>query len=269
MPKGVYAAASAMVVESKSLDVIAHNLANLQSAGYRAQVPLRDSFAEALARQGKAGDITTDGGAGVFPSSSYVNFREGSLERTDAPLDLALTGAVVTRDERQVQTVPFYRVQDPQGKVYLTRDSRFTIDGEGRLVTSDGWPVEGQGGAITMPAETARVIVDEGGRVYSEQLTEDGPVQNFVDQLHVVTVTDPHRLRPSTGQLFEPGDEPQTDADPAEFKVHQGFVERSNVDAIQQLVAMISTQRRYDAAQRALKQQTSTGSDYSDVLRGV
>lgn len=256
MPKGVYAAASAMWTESRALDVTARNLAHVLSPGYRKEVVQRTSFAEQLAQRGHTGDLRGDGGTGVLTQGSWHSFAQGSREDTGAPLDLGLSGN------------GFYQVQDPQGRILLTRAAHFTADAQGRITTPDGWPVLGQGGgAITIPAEADKVVVDAAGKVSFESLQNGVRSATLIDQLRVVTVADPHALRAVNGQYFDTAGQAVSDA--TGYQVRQGSLEKANVEPIQELVAMIAIQRRYDAAQKALKEQSSAGQGFSDLLRGA
>jgi flagellar basal-body rod protein FlgF len=254
MPKGIYAAASAMVVETRAQEINARNLANQQTAGYREESVRRNSFADVLRQQGRHEDIAGDGGAGILPAGSYFSFQEGQLEPTAAPYDLALRGE------------GFYRVRDDQGRTLLTRAGHFTPDAQGRLVTPQGWPVEGQGGAITIPADARRVIVDAGGRVTAETIQNGVPQQTVIDQVRVVTVADTRRLVPLNGQYFDPGEQAMADAPNAQ--IAQGHLEKANFEPLKQMVEMIAVQRRYDASQRALKEQANVGGSLSELLRG-
>lgn len=254
MPKGIYAAASAMVVETRALDVVANNLANAQSAGYRRQSALHDAFVDRLAQEGRGRAIDGDGGAGIASAGTWFHFAEGTKEQTGAPLDVALTGP------------GFFRVRDAEGRALLTRAGRFTLDGAGRLTTPEGYAVEGQGGAITVPPEAQRLVIDEAGRIYAESPSTTGPVQTLIDQLRVVDVARPAELQARTGQYFVSPAQGESDAPGA--RVAQGWIERGNVDPVRELVDMVSIQRRFESAQRALKQQDATGRDYSDLLRG-
>lgn len=258
MPKGVYAAASAMVTETRALESVAKNLAHVQTPGYRKETALREGFATVLAAKGRTGGIGGDGGAGILAAGTYHTFSQGSFEQTHAPLDLGISGA------------GFYRVRDPQGGLALTRAAHFSTDGDGRLVTDDGWAVEGQAGPVLIPSEANRVIVDESGRIYAETRDEKGtPIESFVDQLRVVTVPQPSEMRARNGTYFDPGDQAQADVANSEFNVRQGWLEKANVDPVQELVSMITIQRRYDAAQRAMRQQNEAGRGFSDLLRGA
>ncbi len=255
MPKGVYAAASAMVVEARSLDVVARNLAHVSTAGYRKESALRTDFAKALAKEGRTGDLRGDGGAGILTNDSYFSFGEGQKERTGAPLDVAITGD------------GFFRVRDDQNKLLLTRAGNFTTDAQGRMLTAEGWTVEGQGGPIVIPPEVERIAIDQQGRVTGE--THQGGITTTVtiDQLRLATVAEPSRMRPRNGQYFDPAGQELRDATKA--STQQGYVEHANVDPVHELVEMITIQRRYDAAQKAMRTQDQAGQGLSDMLRGA
>jgi flagellar basal-body rod protein FlgG len=254
MPKGIYAAASAMVVETRAQEINARNLANQQTPGYREETVRRNSFADVLRANGNREDISGDGGAGVLPAGSYFSFSEGQLEPTAAPFDFAIRGE------------GFYRVRDDQGRVLLTRAGHFMPDTQGRLATPQGWLLEGQGGPITVPNDARRIVVDETGRVMAETL-QGGIVQRtVVDQIRVVTVADTKQLTPLNGQYFDPGEQAVTDA--GKYQIAQGQLEKANLEPLEQMVEMIAVQRRYDAAQRALKEQANLGGSLSDLLRG-
>jgi flagellar basal-body rod protein FlgG len=253
MPKGIYAAASAMVVETRAQEITARNLANQQTPGYREETVRRNSFADLLRAFGHQG-IARAGGSGVLSAGSYFSFSEGQLEPTSAPYDLALRGE------------GFYRVRDDQGRLLLTRAGHFIPDAQGRLATPQGWLVEGQGGPITVPNDARRIVVDPSGRVLAERLQDGIPQQDVIDQLRVATVADPRRLTAVNGQYFDPGDEPVRDA--TGYQIAQGHLEKANLEPLEQMVEMIAVHRRYDAAQRALKEQANVGGNLSELLRG-
>jgi flagellar basal-body rod protein FlgG len=254
MPKGIYAAASAMVVETRSQEINARNLANQQTPGYREETVRRNSFADLLRAQGNQEGIAGDGGSGVLPAGSYFSFTEGQLESTAAPFDVAIRGE------------GFYRVRDDQGRALLTRAGHFTPDTQGRLVTPQGWLVEGQGGAITVPLDANRIVIDPIGRVLAENNRNGVVERTVIDQIRLVGVADPRQMTPLNGQYFDPGDQAVTDV--ANPQVAQGHLEKANLEPLEQMVEMIAVQRRYDAAQRALKEQANLGGSLSDLLRG-
>lgn len=252
MPKGVYAAASAMVVETRLLDATARNIAHAQTPGYRREGALRVGFADVLAQEGRVG-IRREGGAGVLPAASYRDYADGVRDPTGGAFDVALQGP------------GFFAVQDAGGETWLTRNGSFVLDGQGRLATREGHLVMGQGGPIAIPEEAQKIVIDGTGLVTMENRTEAGVVRTTLDQLRLVDVADPARLPPGNGVYFAPAGQPLVDASPV---VHQGHLERGNVNPVDELVQLVALQRRYDAAQKALVAQSRAGDGFSDVLRG-
>lgn len=254
MPKGLYAAASAMVVESRLLEATARNLAHIQTPGYRREGLTRVGFAAVLAGEGRQGGLAHDGGAGVLPGASYRSFRDGVREPTGRELDAALHGE------------GFFVVQDAEGRAWLTRDGAFHLDAQGRLLTGRGEQVLGANGPIAIPPEAAgAIVIAEDGEITVETRTAAGVLRTPIDRLQLVRVERPAALATADGIRFAPGEQP---LQPAPARVLQGHLERANADPIDELVQLIALQRRYDAAQRALIQQQRAGEGYSDVLRG-
>jgi flagellar basal body rod protein FlgG len=254
MPKGVYIAASAMYVEATALDITARNLAHAQTTGYRREAFLRTGFAAEMAKQGHTEDLSGNGGGGLLASGSYFVQNGGSRETTGAPLDLAIEGD------------GFFKVQDDQGKALLTRAGHFVTDSQGRLATPEGWLVQGQGGAITLPPNAERISIDQQGRISAFVSNNGVRRDTVVDQVRLVQVEDPRALVATNGTYFDPGRQRQKDATGT---VHQGFLEKSNVEPIQELAEMVAIQRRYDAAQKAMREMNQAGSGFSELLRGA
>lgn len=253
MPKGIYAAASAMITETRLLEATSRNVAHAQTPGYRREGALRVGFSEVLASEGRGKAIAGDGGAGVLPNGSYFSFTDGPREPTQAPYDLALAGD------------GFFTVRDAGGKTWLTRGGNFQVDTQNRLTTREGHLVLGQGGPITIPEDAQKVVIDQSGTITLENQTTAGVVSATLDRLRVATVAKPQAMLPSNGIYFDPSGQPLTDA-PA--SVHQGELERGNVNPVDELVQLVALQRRYDAAQRAISEQDRTGQGFSDILRG-
>lgn len=253
MPKGIYAAASAMVTETRMLETTARNIAHAQTPGYRREGMTRVGFAELLASEGRTGGIKRDGGAGVIDGGRYKEFTDGVRDPTGATFDLALHGD------------GFFTVRDAEGKAWLTRNGNFQLDTLGRLVTREGGFVLGQGGPITIPDDVDRVVIEESGLVTTERHAGGTLVRTTIDRLRLSTVADLHGMPPSNGIYFDPGNQPLVDAKP---DVHQGQLERGNVNPVDELIQMVTLQRRYDSAQKALTEQSRTGDGYSDILRG-
>jgi flagellar basal-body rod protein FlgF len=254
MSKGIYAAASAMVAETRSLEVTARNVAHAQTPGYRREQALRGSFAEALAAEGRTGAVTRDGGAGVTPAGSWFGFAQGQIQDTGATFDFALTGD------------GFFRVRDPGGQEWLTRAGRFVPDASGRLVTPEGWSLIGQGGPITIPADAERIAVDPSGRITATQTIGGVVTDTVIDQVRTAAVDDPARMTARNGVFFDPADQDVRDGTAL---IRQGAIETANVEPVRELVDLIALQRRYDAAQRAMSEQARAGDGFSDLLRGA
>lgn len=256
MPKGIYAAASSMVTDARALEASAANIANAQSAGYRRQVALREGFDVILAERGRTENIAGNGGAGIIPDGQMFAFDQGQLQVTGNQFDVALIGD------------GFFQVRDADDRAWLTRAGDFSIDDTGTLRTSQGHQVEGQAGPIIIPAEASRISIDETGRIYAHvPQSNGGEVTSFVDLLRISTVDDPHALQAKNGQYFLAPDNVR-DAAFGDTRVRQGSLENANVEPVTELVTMITIQRRYDAAQRAMRTQNEAGRGFSDLLRG-
>ncbi|MDW8373250.1 MAG: flagellar hook basal-body protein [Planctomycetota bacterium] len=253
MPKGIYAAASAMVTECRLLEATARNLAHVQTPGYRREGLTRIGFAAVLAAEGRRGGLAGDGGAGVLPGASYRSFRDGVREPTQREFDVALHGP------------GFFALQDPQGKTWLTRAGAFQLDAQGRLIDPRGWQVLGDNGPIVVPAEAAgSIVIAEDGQISVETRVPGGIQRTELGRLRIVGVDDPARMSSGDGIVFDPGSQTLR---PATARVLQGHLERANAEPLEELVQLIALQRRYDTAQRALTQQMRTGEGYSEILR--
>lgn len=250
MPSGIYAAASAMVSDTRAVEVVAENLANVNTTGFRRSLPMREDFAQVLQRQSLPPGQEA---YGVSTARSHVVHEAGMLHETGAPFDMGLSGP------------GFFLVEDDQGRQLLTRAGNFAQDDQGRVVTDLGHPVQGQGGAITIPSDTAQVRIDQDGRIMARR--PDGS-EAFIDQVRVVNVdpADLSRLQVLNGTTFLVGNVPFSDA--SSTKIRQGFIEGANVEPVNELVRMIAIQRRYDAAARAMGEQLKSRDQYSDLLRG-
>ncbi len=256
MPKGVYAAASAMFVESRALESVARNLANVQTPGYRQEIPLRQGFAQVLEAEGRVAagrdTIARDRGAGVVHDQRAHRFTQGILEPTGHPYDVALTGP------------GFLTVRDADGVDHLTRGGHFDRDAQGRLRNTAGLQLVGQGGPITIPGDANEIIIGDDGTISAG--TAGGGPPAPVDRIRVVEVDDPRRMTAVNGTLFRPDGQTVRDAD-AGTLVHQGRLEKANFEPVAVMVEMIELQRRHDAAQKALTTQANLGGELGEIVR--
>lgn len=248
MVRGLYTAASGMLVAQSQADAIANNLANVNTNGFK-QTLLQVQSAPSMdvyrfqndpgTAQGKAvpGVATStyvgNLGTGAQVYDTPAQFEQGSLEQTGNPLDLSISG-----------TNGFFAVGTGQGVRY-TRDGQFLRDGNGRLATQDGDPVLGTNGQpITVPSGPFTVGTD--GRI-----TQNG--QN-VGQLQVVQFGNLSALRPQGDNFFvNTGNAAPAPATAA--SVQQGSLEKSGTNVVRSMVDLINAERWFDTNQKMVQTQ--------------
>jgi flagellar basal-body rod protein FlgG len=245
MIKGITTTEQAMRPKLARMETLANNLANINSTGFKKDKLFVQMLNESSAGPGQGSDF--DG----VRVKTYVDFTEGSLEETGNPLDLALQGP------------GFFAVTTPSGTRY-TRAGSFRFDTEGNLVTSDNFPVQGANGAIRLPDN--RLNARDGIRVL-----ETGEImldKDLLGQLRVVQFATPTDLvkdgqsffRATPGQVMMEGPGEMT-------SVRQGFLEESNVEGIDEMMAMIELNRSFETDQKALQSLDATLERSMDVGR--
>jgi flagellar basal-body rod protein FlgF len=229
MLRGLYRVAGAMEMVSRNHEMVSENLVNATTPGYRRQGMIFE-VPQTSAATDTAAPATRGRGAGRTPTS-FVYMETGSLQKTDNPLDAALAGNA------------FFTVQGPNGPIY-TRNGSFQLSATGELQTrGGGYRVQGQGGPLTIPANTSSINIAGDGTV-----TANGAV---IGQLQLASFDDPTTLRRVGPTLFE-GPAPRTPPAGA-VRVEQGFRESSNVQPVQEMVSMMMGLRFYEAAQKAMQ----------------
>lgn len=226
MIRGLYGAGSALQAASLNQDTIAENIAQATTPGFRRQVALFETMAS---REG--GGEEGNGVAGVRQLGTRSSFLPGPMQQTGDRFDLALSGDV------------FFVLEGSQGPVY-TRNGCFELDATGQLRSKNGLAVRGQGGGpISLPLGAANIVVDSEGRVRA-----DG---QEVGQLEIARFANTDQLQRVGTTVY--GGPPPEDPDPGTYRVLQGYREGSNVQVVQEMVAMMIGMRQYEAAQRSLK----------------
>jgi flagellar basal-body rod protein FlgG len=236
----IYMAAAAALAYEKRLEVIANNLANVNTAGFkRDDVAFQAYLTSATGEQQPVQPPYPAPQAGSrfwIAYQSRTDFTPGPLKQTGNVFDLAFNGK------------GFFTVESPEGVVY-TRRGNFTLSPEGVLVTQEGWPVQGAGGEIRVDGRTA----GPGGLEFS--VGEDGAVRvngKDVGRMRIEDFPQPGSLDKTGQGYFRPaggeGGEPLAD-----FSIAQGFLEMSNVEAIQSMVEMIEILRGYESYQRVIR----------------
>jgi flagellar basal body rod protein FlgG len=229
----MYSAATALNVGEKNQELVAFNLAHSQVPGFRRQGLVTGSFTDALEKLVPDRPVPEQDLFGAAPARGYTSFVSGPLQVTGNPLDLAIGGE------------GFFEVQGPDGPLY-TRSGTFTLNAAGQLQTQDGRQVNGVGGApITLPADAAQIVVSPDGTV----LANGEPV----GRLQVAHFNDPTVLVQIGTTLFQapPGVRPDTGT--TADTVLQGTREGSNVQEVDELVAMIAGMRYFQSAERVLR----------------
>lgn len=242
-------AASGMMAQQFNTDMIANNLANLNTTGFQRQrAEFQDLIYKNIGRQDKiesrSGELVPGGiqqGLGVQLAATYRIHEQGGLRQTDNNLDLAIQGK------------GFFQVQLPNGDTAYTRDGSFQLDNAGQLVTSDGLLVEP---SITVPVDTVSITINEGGEVLALQQGQDTPAN--IGTIQLATFPNPGGLKATGGNLFVEtvGSGPATVENPgltSTGTIIQGYIETSNVNAIDEIAALIKAQRAYEMNSKVIQ----------------
>jgi flagellar basal-body rod protein FlgF len=253
MLRGIYSAASGMLANQTKMDVIAQNLANVNTPGYKRETTINQSFASLLIQRlndrpepGTFDPVpTTVGplGMGTFIANTATRLTGGPLQATGNPLDVAIRGD------------GFFVLQTEQGARY-TRQGNFRQSADGRLVSVDGWPVQLQGGGLAQAAPGEMLKITRQGEVYAGD--------RLLGQLEVVTSAQLGPLVKEGAGLWAPAQngQPAMVVGPGEtaggYQLEVGYLEQSNVNAVTEMVEMIATMRAYEASQRTIQAQDET-----------
>ncbi len=247
----LYTAATGMDALQTKLDVIAHNLANINTTGFKKnRANFEDLFYrdEALpGAQDASGNRTATGtsiGLGTRVSSVQTDFLQGTILKTGNPLDVAIVGK------------GFFQVKDPAGETLYTRAGNFSINPDGSLVmasASIGRIVEP---TITVPNDATRVEIKPNGEVV--YFRAGTPQAQSAGQLQLASFINPEGLIKLGDSLYRESDASgsPTIGNPADTglgELRGGFLEASNVDPVNELIDLITTQRSFELNSEAVK----------------
>ena len=199
-----------MMAQEERMNLTANNMANVSTPGFKKDVPVFEGY---LVKQSK------------------TYFGQGPFELTDRDLDIAIDGP------------GFFQIDTPAGVRY-TRNGNFKVNSDGQIVTQDGDPLIGAG---FVPEGARQVIIEPEGRV--QAIDQDGEAA-VIGQIEMVEFDDPNMLIKEGYDLYVPKSADFT-PDPAErTRLEQGFLEKANVNPVNEMVQMIELHRIYEALQK-------------------
>lgn len=237
MIDSLYIGATGMHAQQTSIDVIANNLANVNTAGFkRNRVDFEDLLYRSLGPAAVTNGQTHNGSAGLGTTimASGKIFTDGDLKKTEQPLDLAIKGQ------------GFFELNRPDGSSVYTRSGTFQVDPDGMIVNQDGFAFTG---SLQLPPDTTRVQVQADGRVFVTTPTELKPI--LIGQIELVTFVNAAGLEPIGDNTYiataRSGEALR--AMPGENgagTLAQGFLESSNVKLIDEMINLVIAQRAYE-----------------------
>ncbi len=223
MENSIYLGLSRQMTLMTNMDIVSNNIANMNTTGFRAQNPVFEEYLSDPRYGDDPLSFVTDYG-------QYDNTAPGTMSQTNNPLNVALNGP------------GFLGVQMPSGETGYTRDGSFMRRADGMLVSSSGYPIMGQGGPITLPADATEVTIDKRGMV-SDQNGQIG-------QLMVVEFDNVQDLKPNGNNTYTTDSATQI---PEDTTVEQGFLEGSNVNPIVEMTRMVEILRGFQNTQKLLE----------------
>ena len=241
MIRSLWTARTGIDAQQLSLEVIANNLANTSTNGFKSQRPVfQDLLYQTLRQPGAQSSLSTQIpsglqiGTGATPISTVTNFREGSLQATGNPLDVAINGQ------------GFFQILLPDGTTAYTRDGSFQKDNQGQMVTATGYPLQP---SITIPNNALTITIANDGVVSVTQsgttaTTQIGTLQvaTFINQGGLERIGENFYLETASSGTATPN----TPGSNGAGYLTQNYVETSNVNVAEELVSMIQTQRAYE-----------------------
>ncbi len=227
-----YPVLSGAIAQEKNMALITNNLANVGTTGFKKDLAV---FKGILGAQIGV-PAASEGPPATFGilSHTVTDFSPGAIKITREPLDLAIEGE------------GFFAIATPQGTRY-TRNGNFTLNADGLLSLGE-FPLEGSGGPITLPP--GEIVIDPKGKI-SVKGVEAGAQPIEIDIIPIYTFSNPADLKKVGGSLFESagaGAILSVDA-----RLRQGSLETSNVNPVEEMVAMIKVMRLYESSQKAIQ----------------
>jgi flagellar basal-body rod protein FlgG len=237
-----------MQAQELNIDVIANNLANVNTSGFKkSRAEFQDLLYESMRPAGAASSADTtiptgvQLGHGTRPSAVQKLFSQGDFQNTQSELDWAIEGD------------GFFQIELPDGDTSYSRCGEFKLDADGRIVNADGFLLVPQ---MTIPNDTVSITVGMDGTV--SVIQADDPVPSEIGTIQLARFVNAAGLRSLGKNLFVPteasGDEiVGTPGENGFGTIAQGFLEMSNVSVVDEMVSMITAQRAYETNSKVIQ----------------
>lgn len=252
MVKGLHTIALGMLPKTLKIDIIANNIANVNTTGFKkSNLFVRELIkADLVGKEKELNDKTYK-----VPQTFNIDFSQGRIDETKNPLDLAIEGN------------GFFVVEKDNGLRY-TRNGHFNLSEDGALVTSDGYKVMGQGGEIYIPEpqkiDQSQITITKKGEIYiGKKLIDKLQIINFPQEENGV-----NKLKYEGNNLFvAPDNYSHEISDEREYVIHQGFLESSNVNALEEMVQMMELNSALQIDQKVIRYQDSSLQQANEIGR--
>ncbi|UOK72744.1 flagellar basal-body rod protein FlgG [Ancylobacter polymorphus] len=247
--KALAIAATGMSAQQTNVEVIANNIANINTTGFKRA---RAEFSDLLYQAERAQGVPNAEGGLPIPEGALIGLgvrtlgvrnlhQQGPLAQTGNPLDMAINGR------------GWFQITGPTGETLYTRAGSFSKGPAGELVTNDGYVVQP---AITFPADTTEIVINETGNIYAKTPAQADP--QLLGQLSLANFANDGGLEPIGNNLYREtaaSGQPVTGvAGDAGFgKIHQGYLEGSNVDPVKEITELITAQRAYEMNSKVIQ----------------
>lgn len=262
MLRALYTAASGMEAQQLNIDTIAHNLANINTSGFKLRrAEFQDLLYQNIRLAGAANSASTDipvglqVGLGTRPVATEIILTQGDFAATKNPLDIVIEGH------------GFFQIRQVNGQIAYSRNGSFHLNRDGSIVTSEGDLLDPQ---ITIPQDQIGITVGSDGTVSVLQGGQTQPQQ--VGKIEIATFQNPGGLQGIGKSLFSPtqASGEAVTGTPGEGglgTLQSGFVEQSNVSVVEEMVNMIISQRAYEANSKVIRTADEMFTQANNVAR--
>jgi flagellar basal-body rod protein FlgG len=249
MIRALYSAASGMNAQQLNVDNIAHNLANANTAGYKARrAQFQDLLYQTMIQPGSSAtqqSVVPTGlqlGLGTRAVSNEIVFTQGSFSQTNNPLDVVIEGK------------GFFQIRTQSGELAYTRAGAFHLNRDGNIVTSNGDLLDPQ---ITIPPDAQAISIGSDGTVSYTQAGQTAT--QLAGQIQLANFANPAGLNSLGGNLYSPTDASgdaqigNPGGQEGMGALLQGYVEQSNVSVVEEFISLVVSQRAYEANSKVVK----------------